>query len=83
MASFSAVRARVVLWPAFLAACMLEMLVFAFVDPQDLLWFGQPLPWSRAAVYTLAFFAFWLVAAAAGWVTSVLSDTPQQINGGS
>lgn len=42
-------------WPAFLVAGILEMLVFAMVDPQDLHWFGQPLTLSRQGVYTLAF----------------------------
>ena len=45
-------------WPAFLAAGVMEMLVFAMVDPEDLRWFGQPLALSRQGVYTLAFFAF-------------------------
>lgn len=43
-------------WPAFLMAGVLEMLVFALVDPHDLHWFGQPVPLSREGVYTLAFF---------------------------
>ena len=54
-----------VLWPSFLAACVLEVLVFAMVDPADLRWPGQVstlsgTPSERAA-YTVAFFAFWLV----------------------
>lgn len=48
-----------VIWPAFLAACLLEAAVFAFVDPLDLSWAGGSLGWSRQAVYTLGFFAFW------------------------
>ena len=27
-------------WPAFIAACLLELLVFAMVDPQDVTWSG-------------------------------------------
>ena len=27
-----------VVWPAFLAACILELVVFAMVDPQDMTW---------------------------------------------
>ena len=45
-------------WPAFLVAGVIEMLVFAMVDPQDLHWFGQPVTLSRTGVYTLAFFGF-------------------------
>ena len=50
-------RLLTITWPAFLAAGMLTMLVFAMVDPHDLHWFGHPLALSRAGVYTLAFFA--------------------------
>ena len=32
-------------WPAFLSACVLELVVFAAVDPNDLQWVGQPLGW--------------------------------------
>jgi hypothetical protein len=47
-------------WPAFLVAGLLEMLVFAMVDPQDLHGLGgQAIEMSRLGLYTLAFFAFW------------------------
>jgi len=45
-------------WPAFLMAGVLEMLVFALVDPQDLQWFGHPLAMSREGIYTIAFLSF-------------------------
>ncbi len=48
-----------VAWPAFLAACLLEAVVFAVVDPLELSWGDGPLGWSRQAVYTVAFFIFW------------------------
>ena len=44
-------------WPSFLAACVLEVLVFAFVDPHDLLWGGHAFDLSRQGVYSIAFFA--------------------------
>lgn len=50
-------------WPSFLMAGVLEVLVFALVDPGELHWRGELLDWSRPAVYTLAFFAFWAVTA--------------------
>ena len=59
-------------WPAFLLAAVLEMVVFAMVDPGDLHWFGQPLDWSRQAVYTVAFFAFWGVTAVSSALTALL-----------
>jgi len=71
-------RARMLLmrigWPAFLAACALELLVFAAVDPQDLRRSGHAVEISRQAVYTLSFFAFWLVAAGACAMTVLLGQ---------
>ncbi|HEY0200086.1 MAG TPA: hypothetical protein VGC24_00160 [Burkholderiaceae bacterium] len=67
-------------WPAFLAACVLEMLVFALVDPHDLRWLGQPLEWPRQAIYTLAFLAFWVVAIGLGALTALLSALPFEVN---
>ena len=67
-------------WPAFLAACALELLVFAFVDPLDLHWAGHALGWSRQAVYTAAFFAFWAVSTMACFFTTLLRVTPAEIN---
>ena len=67
-------------WPAFLMACGIEMLVFAFVDPEDLQWFGQPLALSRQGVYTLAFFIFWILTMASGALTTLLSISPFEVN---
>jgi hypothetical protein len=67
-------------WPAFLVAGLLEMLVFAMVDPADLHWFGQPLDMSRQAIYTLAFFAFWLMTMASSALTTLLSMSPFEVN---
>lgn len=67
-------------WPAFLVAAVLEMLVFAMVDPGDLQWFGQPLDWSRQAVYTIAFFVFWGVTMLSSALTTLLSMSPFEVN---
>jgi hypothetical protein len=69
-----------VVWPAFLAAGLMEAVVFAMVDPQELQWAGQPLSWSREAVYTLAFFIFWCIAVASNSLTALLSMSPQETN---
>ncbi|MDP1693543.1 MAG: hypothetical protein Q8L49_16610 [Burkholderiaceae bacterium] len=62
-----------ILWPAFLMAGVLEMLVFALVDPSDLHWLGgAPIKAPRQTLYTLAFFAFWAVIAVAGAITALL-----------
>ena len=67
-------------WPAFMAACVLELLVFAVADPMDLHWNGHALGWSRQGVYTVAFFVFWLVSSAACALTTLLRMTPAEIN---
>ncbi|WP_103043609.1 hypothetical protein [Comamonas faecalis] len=69
-----------IVWPAFLMAAVLEMLVFAFVDPQMLQWFDQPVNLSREGVYTVAFFVFWLVIMGAGALTTLLSLSPFELN---
>ena len=69
-----------IVWPAFLAACLLELLVFACVDPHELHWLGQPMEFSRQGVYTLAFFAFWLVTLVASGLTALLSLSPAEVN---
>ena len=67
-------------WPAFLAASVLELLVFAVVDPLELHWSGHALGWSRHAVYTFAFFAFWLVTMGACALTTLLRKTSAELN---
>lgn len=71
-----------IVWPAFLAAAIMEMVVFAFVDPLDVHWLGAPLDWSRSAVYTLAFFAFWGVTLAGGLMTVMLGRPVSELNAG-
>lgn len=69
-----------IVWPAFLAAGVMEMLVFAAFDPHDMLWLGQGVELSRTAIYTLAFFAFWAVFVAAGYLTVLLSISAAEVN---
>ena len=59
-------------WPGFISACVLELVVFALVDPRELHWGGQSLGWSRQAVYTGAFFVFWCAGLVTGTLTSLL-----------
>jgi hypothetical protein len=67
-------------WPAFLVAAVLEMVVFALVDPSSLHWLGQPVPLSSEAVYTLAFFVFWVMTMASSALTTLLAMTPSEVN---
>ncbi|HMO47906.1 MAG TPA: hypothetical protein PKB14_17970 [Rubrivivax sp.] len=65
------------LWAAFLCAAVLEMLVFALVDPQQLRWFGgETIDLSPLAVYTLAFFVFWAITAVGTGLAILLSSRP-------
>ena len=67
-------------WPAFLMAGVVEMLIFAVVDPESLNWFGQPLQLSREGMYTLAFFIFWGIIMASSALTTMLSLSASEVN---
>jgi len=76
-------RAMAILWPAFLMAGVLEMLVFSVIDPGSLHWFGgAPIELSPTAVYSLAFFVFWGVIATAGALTQLLEMSADEVNQG-
>jgi hypothetical protein len=66
-----------VLWAAFLMAGVLEMVVFALVEPESLRWFGgDTLDLSPRAVYTLAFFVFWAITAVGAGLALLLCTKP-------
>ena len=67
-------------WPAFLAAAVLEMMVFAVLDPESLSLLGSRLNWSREAVYTVTFFIFWAMMMASSALTLLLSLSSREIN---
>ncbi|MBC7918139.1 MAG: hypothetical protein H7Y28_10060 [Rhodoferax sp.] len=67
-------------WPSFLMAGVMEVLVFALVDPQDLHWFGHALEMSRQSVYTLSFFVFWLITGIGSALTALLAMPPAEVN---
>jgi cytosine/uracil/thiamine/allantoin permease len=70
-----------VVWPAFLGAGALEMLVFAFVDPDRLrLPGGGELGLSPTALYSVTFFAFWVLMAGACTLTLVLERSATDLN---
>jgi hypothetical protein len=74
-------RLMVVLWPAFLMAAVLEVLVFAFVDPESLHWVGgAPVEIGANTIYSLAFFAFWAIVALACAMTERLSESDEDVN---
>jgi len=68
-------------WPAFLVAGLLEMLVFAMIDPKDLQGFGgAPLEISRTAIYTVVFFVFWGATMLSSALTTLLAASPFEVN---
>ena len=70
-----------VAWPGFLMAAVMEIAVFAFVDPASMhLLDGSQLPMSATAVYSLAFIVFWLIAMAAGYLTLMLNRSADEVN---
>ena len=81
MASGSpAQRVMWVLWPSFLVAAIAELIVFAVFDPLDLHVFGVPVQAGRMPVYTIGFFFFWAVGAAAAALTVFLQRSPVEVN---
>ncbi len=76
-------KAALVIWPSFLAACLLEALVFALVDPGEVHWPGQLQQPSRQTVYSVAFFLFWLITMACSalvlWLAEPVSSVNDQI----
>jgi hypothetical protein len=73
-------HAMSILWPSFLVAGIAEGIFFTLFDPMDLHLFGNPIELSRTAIYTLGFFAFWLVTAASSTLTSFLTRSADEVN---
>ena len=74
-------RVLQILWPAFLAAGVLDALTFAVVDPSELRWFGGPLlDWPPLAVYSVTFLIFWTAISTAGAMTALLSLEPNEVD---
>ena len=74
-------RWATILWPAFLVAAVLEIAVFAFVDPLTLHTLGgEVLPLSATAVYSIAFLVFWVCTAVACALTVLLDRSADEIN---
>jgi hypothetical protein len=68
-----------ILWPAFLVACVAELLFFSLFDPVDFQLFG-PLGLSRRAGYSIGFLLFWSIAAASSALTCFLQRSAAQVN---
>jgi hypothetical protein len=71
------VHAAQILWPAFLVAAVLEMVVFAWVDPGTLR-FGRWEPEAMTA-YSLAFMTFWMLISTASGMSQWLAGQQRQL----
>jgi len=68
-------RVMQVIWPAFLAACVGELVFFSIFDPLELHFFGHPRDWSREGIYAVGFFCFWALGAASSALSLFLAET--------
>lgn len=69
-----------ILWPSFIVGGIAEGVFFTLIDPQEVYLFGEPVHWSRTAVYSVGFFLFWIVAAASSAFTCFLQRPAAEIN---
>jgi hypothetical protein len=74
-------RLAAIAWPAFLVAGVVEIVVFAVVDPSTLHGLaGQAINLSATAVYSIAFLVFWACIAVACALTLLLDRGADDIN---
>ena len=70
-----------IVWPAFLVAAVLEMAVFAWVDPMSMRTpAGASLPLSATAIYSIGFLVFWVCTAVACSLTVLLQRSTDELN---
>jgi hypothetical protein len=74
----------VLLWAAFLAACLATAFFFAYFDPVLLAADHAPPAWlaDRMTAYTAGFFFFWGICTVASFLTAYLIDTRPSGQGG-
>lgn len=69
-----------VLWPSFVIGGLANAAFFTLFDPEDLLPFGAPVVVSRVGIYTLGFFAFWLIAGCSSALTCFIQRSAAEVN---
>jgi hypothetical protein len=68
-------HAAQILWPAFLVAGILEMVVFSWIDPSVIhLGAWQP---DAQTTYSLAFFVFWTLISVASYMSHWMMAAPE------
>ncbi len=76
-----------ILWPSFLVGGIAEGVFFTLVQPEDLIFFDQPIRASKEAINTVAFLCFWLLCALSSALTiyilpGSLCDLNEKADGG-
>ncbi|MCZ7564141.1 MAG: hypothetical protein M5U08_10400 [Burkholderiales bacterium] len=69
-----------ILWPSFIVAAAATGVFFTLFDPGELRLFGREPGWSRLAVYSVGFFAFWAFGAASSGLTCFFQRGAAEIN---
>ncbi len=72
-------RLVVVLWPSFLVAGVVTVLVFVLFDPLNVLAQTRYSGVSRLGAYSMGFFCLWLVTAASSWLTCYFQRSPEKV----
>jgi hypothetical protein len=62
----------VVLWPAFLMACVATGVFFSLVDPMELIVLDERVNVHILGAYTIGFLIFWALGAFSSWLTALL-----------
>ena len=66
-----------ILWPAFIAAGVAEVVFFTVIDPKQLFLLGQPIELAALTTYSIGFFLFWVLCIGSSLMTYFM--LPQSI----
>ena len=66
-----------ILWPAFIAAGVAEVVFFTVIDPKQLFLLGQPIELAALTTYSVGFFLFWVLCIGSSLMTYFM--LPQSI----
>lgn len=73
-----------ILWPSSIVAAIANAVFFTVFftvfDPQELAAFGEPVSGSRIAIYSIGFFAFWVMTAMSSAATRYLQRNSEEVN---
>ena len=58
-----------ILWPAFIAAGIAEVVFFTVIDPKQLFLLGQPIELAALTTYSVGFFLFWVLCIGSSLMT--------------